>query len=152
MNRAFGLAVLGVILTSIDARSEECTPIDLRQSSFKGVPVQDQDGMGFCYGYAAAAMVDGWRFSHGDQRRSHLTSGIEATITHGSESHSAGEKSAEFRRQQLAYIQRNAPPGMSGKEILKSSPRFHSVRITGSPPSRLPSKRSRTTPATSWSR
>ena len=47
--------------------------LDQKGGSMEHVPILDQDGVGFCFSYTAAAMVDAYRFSHGDhqyQRRS----------------------------------------------------------------------------------
>ncbi len=44
------------------------------------VSALDQDGIGTCYAYTAAQMVDAYRFSHGDTNYKFRTSGIEAAI------------------------------------------------------------------------
>ncbi len=50
--------------------SESCPSVDLNagaNSPFKQIPIYDQDGVGLCYAYAAAQMVDYYRIKNGDK-------------------------------------------------------------------------------------
>lgn len=58
---------------------ESCTHLDLRDGPFKGLPVLEQID-NTCFAYAAAQMIDAWRFTHGDTNRGHVTSPVAATF------------------------------------------------------------------------
>ena len=57
-----------------------CPDVRLDKSSLKNVPVLDQDGSGICWAYTAAAMIDAYRFSHGDKNTAVITSPIALAV------------------------------------------------------------------------
>jgi hypothetical protein len=65
--------------------ANECASlrIDLPTSPTSKIPVYDQDSLGICYSYAAAELVDFYRFSHGDTDNT-ITSPIVAALKSGS--------------------------------------------------------------------
>jgi len=44
------------------------------------IPVYDQSGVGICYSYAASALIDAYRFSHGDSNYGHFTSPVYSSV------------------------------------------------------------------------
>ncbi len=124
MNRFFCALLFGVVggmggESTAALASEDCSAFDLRQTTFKNVPVMDQDGMAFCYGYAAAGMVDAWRFTHGDQRRDHLTSGAEAVITLGATVSEAADPSVIYRKQFLDHLKSKGISQASENDLIR---------------------------------
>lgn len=57
--------------------------LDLPPGSMSTIPVYDQDSLGLCYAFAASQLVDAYRFSHGDGKRSLLTSPVVAAAQSG---------------------------------------------------------------------
>mgnify|MGYP001560862862 CR=1 FL=1 len=74
---------LSSVLPTVHA-SDACsqTRMDGPGGSMEHVPVRDQGQFGNCYAHAAAQMYDAWRFSHGDQRFDHPSSGLMAAISY----------------------------------------------------------------------
>lgn len=55
-----------------------CSDVRLDKSILKTVPIMDQNGSSLCWSYAAAILVDGYRFSHGDIHVNQITSPLAA--------------------------------------------------------------------------
>jgi hypothetical protein len=62
-----------------------CSTINLEDNgkSMSHVPVLDQGSAGYCYAYAAAELMDAWRFSHGDVRYHQHVSPIPLAMQQG---------------------------------------------------------------------
>jgi hypothetical protein len=65
---------LFLLLLSFNAMATVCAPLNLvteENSPFKKIPVYDQDGIGICYAYAAAQMMDYHIIKNGGERSVH---------------------------------------------------------------------------------
>lgn len=69
MRTSILLTFIILLFSSILWAGEDCSSVDLNAGSnspFKKIPIYDQDGVGLCYAYAAAQMVDYYRIKNGD--------------------------------------------------------------------------------------
>ena len=64
------ICILSTFISFSLKAEDTCSTADLNaipNSPFSKIPIYDQDGAGLCYAYAAAQMIDYYRFKNGDQ-------------------------------------------------------------------------------------
>lgn len=66
--------LIAILMTAHSAFAQDCAPMNLvteENSPFKKIPVYDQDGIGICYAYVAAQLVDYHLVKSGKDRSVH---------------------------------------------------------------------------------